>query len=120
MLKTGFCKKVHIRGFVNEQRNVDYPPLQAYNLNFNPLILEPTHVILVLIACTSREGLKEPSPEVINLFSCSAPMSMKCIMLINVKMPTIVSILTFISILKARKVFIFQYIRFYEQFNSHT
>ena len=38
-----------------------------------------------------------PGPEVIKLFSCSAPLSLKFILLINVKMPTIVGILTFIS-----------------------
>ena len=47
---------------------------------------------------------------------------MKFIMLINVKMPTIVGILAFISMintppdsLKARKVFIFQHFSFNEQ-----
>ena len=34
-------------------------------------------------------------PEVIQLFSCSSQMSMKISLLINVKMPTIVGILTF-------------------------
>ena len=53
--------------------------------------------------------------------------SMKFIMLINIKMPTIVGILTFISIiyatsesLKVRKVFIFQNFSFYEQVNFHA
>ena len=36
-------------------------------------------------------------PEVIKLFSCSTQLSMKFFLLINVKMPTIVGILTFIS-----------------------
>ena len=36
-------------------------------------------------------------PEVIKLFSCSAQLSMKFFLLINVKMPTIVGILTFMS-----------------------
>ena len=40
----------------------------------------------------SRSG-----PEVIKLFSCSTQQSMKFILLINVKMPTIVGFLTFIS-----------------------
>ena len=43
---------------------------------------------------------KSPGPEVIKLVSCSTQLSMKSILLINVKMPTIVSIvgiLTFIS-----------------------
>ena len=48
-------------------------------------------------------------------------------MLINVKMPTIIGILTFISIinttsesLKARKVVIFQLISFYDQLRFHA
>ena len=40
-----------------------------------------------------------PFPEVIKLFSCSIQPSMKFILLINVKMPTIVGILTFISMM---------------------
>ena len=39
----------------------------------------------------------QPSPEVIKLFSCSTQLSLKFILLINVKMPTIVGILTFMS-----------------------
>ena len=35
-------------------------------------------------------------PEVIKLFSCSTQLSMKFFLLINVKMPTIVGILTFV------------------------
>ena len=38
-----------------------------------------------------------PGPEVIKLFSCSIQLSMKFFLLINVKMPTIVGILTFMS-----------------------
>ena len=38
-------------------------------------------------------------PEVIKLFPCSTQLSTKFIMLINVKMPTIVGILTFISMI---------------------
>ena len=34
-------------------------------------------------------------PEIINLFSCSTQLSMKFFLLVNVKMPTIVGILTF-------------------------
>ena len=39
-----------------------------------------------------------PGPEVINFFPCSTQLSTKFILLINVKMPTSVGILTFISI----------------------
>ena len=60
----------------------------------------------------------KPGPEV-KLFSCSTQLSMKCSLLINVKMPTIVGILTYISMinttserLKARHFFICQYFSF--------
>ena len=43
---------------------------------------------------TGRTGL-----EVIKLCSCSTPLRMKFILLINVKMPTIFDILTFISMI---------------------
>ena len=42
-------------------------------------------------------GALRSSPEVINFFSCSTQLSMKFFLLINVKMPTIVGILTFMS-----------------------
>ena len=42
-----------------------------------------------------------PGPEVIKLFLCPTQLSMKSILLINVKMPKIVGILTFISMIKA-------------------
>ena len=54
--------------------------------------------------------------------SCSTQLSTKFILLINVKMPTIVGILTFITMinatsdrLKARNFFIYLYFSFYEQ-----
>ena len=66
------------------------------------------------------------SPKVVKLFSCSTQLSMKFIMLINVKMPTIVGILTFISMmnassesLKAKKVN-FSAFRFHEQLKFHV
>ena len=64
----------------------------------------------------------QPDPEVIKLFPCSTQLSKKFILLINVKMPTIVGILTFISMinttserLKARNLFICRCFSFYEQ-----
>ena len=64
-------------------------------------------------------------PEVIKLFSTQ--LSMKFILLINVKMPTTVGILTFISMinttsvrLTARNFFICQYFSFYEQLKFHA
>ena len=46
----------------------------------------------LLTACVHR-----PGPEVIKLFSCSTQLSMNIFLLINVKMPTIVGMLTFMS-----------------------
>ena len=40
---------------------------------------------------------KASGPEAIKLFSCSTQLSMKFFQLINIKMPTIVGILTFMS-----------------------
>ena len=64
----------------------------------------------------------QSGPEVIKLFSYSTQLSTKVILLINVKMPTIVGILTFISMiittsqrLKARNFFICRYFNVYEQ-----
>ena len=60
--------------------------------------------------------------EVIKLFSCSTQLSTKFIRLINVKMPTIVGILTFISMInttcespKAINFIICLYFSFYEE-----
>ena len=65
--------------------------------------------------------------QVIKRCSCSTELSTKFIMLINVKMPTIVVILTFISMLnttserlKAIDFFICRYFSFYEQLKFHT
>ena len=61
-------------------------------------------------------------PGVIKLASCSTQLSMKFIMPMNVKMPTIVGILTFIGMintasesLKGRKIFILEHFCWYEQ-----
>ena len=43
------------------------------------------------------QAIWRPGPEVIKLFSCSTQLRLKFILLINVKMPTIVGILTFMS-----------------------
>ena len=45
------------------------------------------------------ETTADPGLEVIKPFSCSTQLSMKFVMLINVKMPTIVGILPFISLI---------------------
>ena len=80
--------------------------------------------------CMKRGGVDdgwESGPEVIKLFSCSTQLITKLILLINVKMPTIkmptiVGILTFISLintpserLKASNFFICLHFSFYEQ-----
>ena len=69
-----------------------------------------------------KSFITEIRPEVLKLFSRSTQMSMKFIMLINVKMQSIFGILTFISMinttserLKARHFFICRYFSFYEQ-----
>ena len=68
--------------------------------------------------------MDNPDPEVIKLFPCSTQLSMKytCILLINVKMPSIVGILTFINMINttserfyARNFHVFRYFSFYEQ-----
>ena len=76
---------------------------------------------------TAIHKKKSLGPEVIKHFPCSTQLSTKFILLINVKMPTIVGILTFISRinatserLKARKVFVSRYISFYEQLKFHA
>ena len=68
-----------------------------------------------------------PGPEVIKRFPCSTQLSTKFILLINVKMPTIVGILTVISRInttsesfKARKIIIFHHFTSYEQLKFHA
>ena len=60
---------------------------------------------------------KPPRPEAIKLVSCSTQLSMKFIMLINVKMRIIN---TTSEHLKARKIFIFKHFRFYEHLKLHA
>ena len=66
-------------------------------------------------------------PRCVELFSCSTQLSIKLITLINVKMPTIVGILAFISminttseILKSRNFFICRYFSIYKQLKFRT
>ena len=67
-----------------------------------------TNVLLILLVCAFRiqvecggncGGKILTGPQVIKRFSCSTQLSMKFVQLINVKMPTIVGILT----LRSRK-----------------
>ena len=85
--------------------------------------------LLLLLADTTMSQGKNLGPEVINVFPCSTQLSTKFILLINVKMPTIVGILTFISMvnttvtsksLKARKGVFFQHIKFRELLKFHA
>ena len=69
-----------------------------------------------------RNAIQESRLRVYKTFSCSTQLSTKFILLINVKMPTIVGILTIISMvnttsekLKASHFFICRYVSFYEQ-----
>ena len=74
--------------------------------------------------CKSENTIKvkQAGAEVKKCFSCSTKLSTKFIMLINVKMPTIVGILIFISMinttserLQTINFFICRYFSFYEQ-----
>ena len=72
-------------------------------------------------------SLSKPGPEVIKLFSCSTQLSMKFFLLINVKMPTIVGILTFmsrknciLSLSEPEKCWISWYFHTYEHLKFHA
>ena len=59
---------------------------------------------MMIVSCRFKVWFKAvpaqvPGLEVIKLFSCSTQLSTKFILFINVKMPTIVGILTFISMI---------------------
>ena len=100
---------------------LDISKFSRTRVNHNGDILSTHYLLYHLLIITYTNSL-DPESEVIKHFSCSRQLSIKFIMVINVKMPTIVSILTFISMintaiksLKARKVIIFQHSSFYEQ-----
>ena len=86
------------------------------------LILTDTVPFINEIILLRTYMYKRPGPEVIKLCSCSTQLSIKFILLISVKMPTIVGILTFISMmnttyerLKAINFFVSWYFSFHEQ-----
>ena len=94
------------------------PPIRKY-IGKCGLCNKQRHMRQFMKKCTYRT---RTGPEVIKLFPCSTQLSTKFILLINVKMPTIVSILTFNSMinttskrLKARNFFVCRYFSFYEQ-----
>ena len=62
------------------------------------------YINLLLALSSNSDTALTSGPEITKLFSCSAQLRMKFIMLINVKMPTIstiVGILAFISVINA-------------------
>ena len=62
------------------------------------LFLEKRQGVFIIAGTFIRiNTVHQSGPEVIKLFSCSTQLSMKFFLLINVKMPTIVGILTFLS-----------------------
>ena len=76
---------------------------------------------------SSEDSDQSAWPRGYKLFSCSTQLSMEFILLINVKMPTIVGILKFVSMInatskshKARNFFICCYFSFYEQRKFHV
>ena len=81
-----------------------------------------THNIYVGLEIRNLSGLK-----VVKQFSCSTHLSMKFILPINVKMPTIVGILSFISRInttsdgsKTRNIYISQIFSFYEELKFYA
>ena len=52
---------------------------------------------MLFLVSLAKSIVVQTGSEVIKLFSCSAQLRLKFILLINVKMPTIVGILTFMS-----------------------
>ena len=60
-------------------------------------IFEENFRTIELLCDKSNDGSYQPGSEVIKLFTFSTQLSIKFILLINVKMPKIVGILTFMS-----------------------
>ena len=61
------------------------------------IIFELSTNTTLVCSTEPNENFVKPGLKVIKLFSCSTQLGMKFILLINVKMPTVVGILTFIS-----------------------
>ena len=88
----------------------------------NMYVLYSHRHISLILGVIQKSGPKVKK----NFFSCSTQLIIQFVMLINDKMPTIVGILTFISMinttsesLKWRKIFIFQHIS-YELMKFHA
>ena len=81
----------------------------------------------MLLLYLTYVSLNGPGLEVTQLFTCSIQLRMKFILLINVQMPTVVGILTYISRIdttsesfKARKTFNCHNFSLNEQLKSHA
>ena len=72
--------------------NPNFPASSHLLCSYSPVCVRTVRKPRLLVFSWCGSGL-----EVIKLFSCSAQLRLKFILLINVKMPTIVGILTFMS-----------------------
>ena len=74
---------------------------QVFNMDGSAICKNTSNVsvfiMTVFLPPTHAYTRTRPGHEVIKLFSCSTQLSIKVFLLINVKMPTMVGILTFIS-----------------------
>ena len=104
-------------------------------VNAVPFHFRPTIVLIWLKYCLIKDVKSQfihPSyaasgPEVIKLFSCSTQLTMKFSLLIYVKMPTIVGILTFMSrknsilgLSEPKNIWISWYFHIYEHLKFHA
>ena len=105
----------------NQENGCVLLPFKMHDYRSTKRQLQITHDSF-LISNIENDLEIESGPMVIKLFSYSTQLSTKFILLINVKMPTIVGILTFISMidttserLKAENFFSCRYFSFYDQ-----
>ena len=99
-------------------------PAFFYKINFFKKLFREYHLSVKQFGSLLRQRF---CLRLASRFSYSTQLSTKFILLINVKMPTIVGILTFIIMiiktserLKARNFFIGRYFSFYEQLKFHA
>ena len=100
-----------------------FPSFSTPQSSLTLCLLVPSNLITFANSLDPKQAQQnvQSGSEVIKLFSCSTQLSTKFILLINVKMPIIVGIFTFISMinttserLKAKNFFTFPYFSFYE------
>ena len=121
------------KGFSSFMVSLSAPSVNSKSLaNFarKPISVQGRQLVHLKCPChNSKQYRRYDTDQALRLlnFSCSLQLSTKFILLINVKMPTIVGILTFMSMinttserLKARNFFIWQYFSFYEQLKFHV